>query len=215
MTEMTEMKGEEREEEGNGASRMLDRLVSAHSLIHEWKLHADMRLQSDLGVLPVDALEIFDCISNEYGIDVSASQIRRANVLGDLQDLVGGRDAPYELSIAHKHGSEDERLFLVIGLMFLVSGVVLDAPALQALGVVQLALVFTLRVLSQYAGRNDWVGEPPLPPCPPPPPPPPRNPDAPVPAPLRPAPQLVGSAAKSLPKESRDPGSGSRGIHRV
>ncbi len=57
------------------ALMVLWRRVSTHSRIAEAALHPDMELRRQLGILPVDALEIFDDISERYGITAPPEQL--------------------------------------------------------------------------------------------------------------------------------------------
>jgi len=70
------------------ATKMLIKLISDHSGIDESRLNPDMRLDTDLGVAPVHAFEMLDSIANVVSIDVSDREVRKAQILQDLVEIV-------------------------------------------------------------------------------------------------------------------------------
>ena len=126
---------------------MLWRRVSAHSRIAEAALHPDMELRRQLGILPVDALEIFDDISERYGITAPPAQVRRAETLGDLESILLPWVVPelYPISVATStttsgsDSEEFEHLFLT-GIGFCIVALLGGSKILLAIGIVQLAI---------------------------------------------------------------------------
>lgn len=197
--------------DGVEALIMLWRRVSAHSRIAEAALHPDMELRRQLGILPVDALEIFDDILERYGITAPPAQIRRAETLGALESILlpwVGKEL-YPTLVASTttttSGSDSEEFGhpFLLGIGCCIGALLGGSKILLGIGIVQLAIA----TISHWVDGDRAPGEsaggspPPSPPRPLPPPAPPRAPDAPVLAPLQPSPRLSDAAAKRLPED--------------